>query len=84
MSHSNGMTQRQVFDRFTAHAGYVGDLHTKDGVKSLYRIYYRGDELYSDDTLQLRLAFENLFFRAPNGLYYHSEEDAADELSSNS
>lgn len=68
-----GLTEKEFFDKFSKRAQYVGDLHTIDGVKSLYSIVARNGVLYADDTYALRLAYEKTFYKK-DGLYYADEE----------
>ena len=69
-----GKPLKELRTRFAANAGRVGDLHTNDGVISLYSIVFDRHPIYANDTRALMDAYIGCHFLAPNGLYYHHEE----------
>ena len=71
---AQGIKLRDIRTQFAAHAGRVGDLHTNDGMKSLYSIVFDQRPIYADDTRALLDAYIACYFLAPNDLFYRSEE----------
>lgn len=77
---STGKTKEQVLQTFMDTAGFVGDLHTNDGVQRLYSIQapaHFGELIYANDTAALRQAYEDAHYKGADGLFYRNEQDYA-------
>lgn len=65
-----GISDEELFHQFSNRAGYHGDLHTADGVKSLYSIVCGPTRLYADCTLVLFEAYKSRYAKRDDGLNY--------------
>jgi len=68
-------THNQLFKLFGEKAGRSDEvIHTPDGKKPMYTIYGDGCLIYATCTAALFRAYKELWFLAPDGLYYSNKE----------